>query len=76
MKIIDSVWITSLSLIGCIGIVIGEDEETGKRKAYVGLGYGLSEQADSEKIARDGGKLTAEMAAHIAELLSEGKQQV
>jgi len=76
MKIIDSVWITSLSLIGCIGIVIGEDEETGKRKAYVGLGYGLSEQANAEKIARDGGKLTAEMAARIADLLSEGKQQV
>jgi len=32
-------------------------------------------EADAEKIARDGGKLTAEMAAHIAELLGEGKQQ-
>lgn len=71
MKIIDSVWITSLDIIGCIGIVVGEDEATGERKAYVGYGYGVNEEADAQLISRTGGKLTPEMAAHIAKLLTE-----
>jgi hypothetical protein len=43
MKITESIWFISLGLIGCVGIVMGEDEATGQRKAFVGVGYGVNE---------------------------------
>ena len=72
MKIIDSVWITCFGLIGCIGIVVAENE-VGERKAYVGIGYGINQQSDEELIVRDCGKLTAESSRHIMELLEKTK---
>lgn len=70
-RIIDSVWITSLDLVGCIGIVVIEND-TGDRKAYVGWGDGYSEERDAERIARDGGKITAEILEHVVDLLRKG----
>lgn len=48
MNLIDAIWFTSLR--GTVGIVIGEDEVTGKRKAYVGIGDGFDEKVDAEHI--------------------------
>jgi hypothetical protein len=36
MKITDSVWFTGIFIPGCIGIVLSEDDITGKKKAYEG----------------------------------------
>ena len=47
MKQLDTIWFSGLETIG---IVIGEDEITGERKAYIGTGKGYSEEADIQHI--------------------------
>ena len=71
MKITYSIWFTPLALIGQIGIVMGEDEVTGKRKAYIGIGYGVSDERDEQLIAQYGSKFPAEIAERIAKWLKE-----
>jgi hypothetical protein len=52
LKIIDSYWFNN------VGIVICQDTVTGKRKAYIGVGLGINQQADEEHIKSYGCKLT------------------
>ena len=49
-KIIESLWFTGVSTIG---IVVTEND-VGKRKAYIGLGFGDDPKADEQRIASDG----------------------
>lgn len=54
MKIIDTIWFTSMYFT--IGIVIIENE-MGERKAYMGTGSGTDEAADVKRISEWGAKL-------------------
>lgn len=70
MKIIDSIWFTSLNKPGCVGIVIGEDAE-GRRKAYVGIGNGWDQMADEIGIASNGAPFESILAERLLGLLSK-----
>lgn len=63
MKATNVKWFSSLT--GQIGIVLGEDDVTKEKKAYIGKVDGLSEGQDIHKIMELGAKFPAE----IAELL-------
>lgn len=71
MKNIQSIWFAPLGLLGSIGLVMGTDQETGKRKAYIGIGYGINKHTDELLIAQNGAKFPAEMAQRIADWLNE-----
>lgn len=71
MKNVQSFWFNSMGLIGCVGIVLGEDEVTGQRKAYIGVGLGINELFDERIVAESGAKFPAEMAERIAIWLNE-----
>ncbi|GAJ21933.1 unnamed protein product, partial [marine sediment metagenome] len=43
---------------GCVGIVIGEEEFTGERKAFIGAANGRNENADAEAITAWGIRLS------------------
>ena len=75
MKIIDDIWFANFQGMNTIGIVIGEDEVTGERKAYIGFGLSVSRQDDMQTIAANGAKLTPEIAARIASLLNPPKPE-
>lgn len=68
MRIVDDIWFTSF--MGIIGIVIGEDETTGERKAYIGIASGFHTEMDKRMIAANGAPFTPEIAARIATLLN------
>ena len=70
MKIIDSIWFNNS--LGTMGIVVGEDEITGKRKAYVGIGRGADQDQDIELIKENGVQLTLSVAEHLVDLLIKG----
>ena len=61
-------WFTGI--FGTIGIVVGKDEVTGKKKAYIGLGGGADENADIEHIARTGSPVDSRFLAEIQKDLS------
>ena len=63
MNLIDAIWFTTIA--GTVGIVIGEDELTGKRQAYVGIGAGSDERADADYILEWGGRLDPKMVRRI-----------
>lgn len=54
-----------------IGIVIGEDDITGEQKAYIGLGDGVDEEADTKKISERGASFPIETAKQL--ILRKGK---
>ena len=66
MRITNFQWFTHMG--ATIGIVIGEDEVTGKKKAYIGCGAGLDEGEDARHIAKTGAKFTRR---HALELLNQ-----
>lgn len=70
MKIIDSIWFTGIGMLGCVGIVLAEDESTRKRKAYVGSALGLNQESDEKFIVENGGKLPPELAKKISNFLN------
>jgi len=71
MKEIETFWFTTLT--GTVGIVVGEDEHTGQRKAYMGvIVAGPSEQADVERIKRVGSPVTLGIMKNIVERLEGG----
>ena len=70
MKIIDSIWFTGMRVLGVVGIVLGEDEVTGKRKAYIGNAPGLNVDVDTHYIAEYGVPLTPEIAQSISNFLN------
>lgn len=69
MKIFNAIWFTEMGSLRPIGIVIGEDEMTGERRAYIGVGNGEDEERDSKSIAGTGAKFGIEMAQMIVNAL-------
>jgi len=72
MKIKDSYWFTGLNFT--IGIVVGEDEATGKNKGYIGVVPGFDQEADTKLIARQGSPVFPGPLAEIDNYLKQGKQ--
>lgn len=56
MKLVNVIWFNPESRV--IGIVVGEDEVTGKHKAYIGLGAGDNENSDAQQILNHGAPFT------------------
>ena len=71
MKIIETLWFADE--IGSIGIVIGEDDYTKKRKAYIGSCSGGDEEADSRHIAAHGSPVMVAQASRLLELLTKSE---
>ena len=69
MKVIESIWFSSL--LGVMGVVVGEDEHTSERKAYIGIGYGINESQDVDNIKTLGAKLSLSAVNHIQQLLAK-----
>lgn len=67
MKIEKKFWFAGSSLT--VGVVVGVDETTGKKKAYVGQCLGNDEEYDAAWIASTGAAFPAEAAREIAEAL-------
>lgn len=63
MKIKQAYWFSTM--VGTIGIIVGEDEYTGKRKGYIGNAAGYDEEADTKHIAERGSPV---IAGHIGEI--------
>ena len=72
MKIKDSIWFTNMK--GVVGVILGEDEVTGKHKAYIGIADGQNQKGDEELVARRGNKLNYETAARITHWLKENRK--
>lgn len=68
MNIQDAIWFTELGG-QCIGIVIGQDEVTGERKAYIGTGYGEDEGLDARFICANGAKFHLQSAEFVLNYL-------
>lgn len=69
MKIIDSLWFTTID--GSIGIIVIEEDVTGDRKAYIGPASGKDEKADTEKIIAWGNKFSIDTAERILHFLKK-----
>lgn len=75
MKEIKTFWFTNVS--GVIGIVVGEDEVTKKRKAYIGVASGAGVQADTDYIKSFGSPVSLAVLREMAALMvkpSEGPE--
>ena len=69
MKIVKSVWFSGSSIPGIIGIVMGADELTGKRKAYMGFGAGANAEFDEKIIAENGSPVNAAVLQEVIDYL-------
>lgn len=69
MKNINVTWFAQMAANGIIGIVTCEDEITGEKKAYIGVGEGRDESEDIEHILNTGAKLHLPTACSIVEAL-------
>ncbi len=70
MKILETIWFTGM--YGFVGIVLGEDNITGERKAYIGVHNGVDEDSDRALIANGGAHLTKEIAAQLLKHFDKG----
>ena len=68
MKFVDDIWFESV--LGTVGVIVGEDNVTHQRKAYIGIGSGTDLWKDIQTIAENGCPLTPEIASRIATLLN------
>lgn len=71
MKILKATWFTTANG-ELVGIVMGTDDVTGERKAYVGIGDGANEATDMQRIAETGGKLTPSVAQEVSDYFLKG----
>ena len=69
MKVLDKLWFTYSQ--GCIGIVVGEDDVTGDRIAYIGIGDGADEKVDTEAILAWGNKFSLDTAQWLVSYLAK-----
>jgi hypothetical protein len=67
MKMIETYWFSSGT--GLCGIVIGQDEFTGEKKAYIGIGEGKNEGLDARYVLELGSPVSAEVLHGIARKL-------
>ena len=68
MRIKRPYWFTGF--FGTIGIVTGEDEATGKKKAYIGTAPGLDEDLDTHHVVKTGSPVDP---MHLAQILEDLK---
>ena len=68
MKVLESLWFANST--GTVGIVIGEDEMTKKRKAYIGVAEGITEELDINSISQLGSPLSLECVKNIHALMT------
>jgi len=71
MKVLHSYWFSDMSG-GHMGIVVGEDERTKERKAYIGIAGGHNQEDDIAAIAARGQKVSP---AILEEILGKLKPQ-
>ena len=69
MKAVDELWFTNS--LGCIGIVVMEDEFTGNRRAYIGGATGTDQMRDAQRILDLGSSFTLEMLKRIEQRLTK-----
>ena len=62
-------WFTGL--FGTIGIVTGEDQVTGKKKAYIGTAPGFNEDLDARHIAKKGSPVVPTLLQEILDDLKD-----
>ena len=63
MIITDKYWFSTMT--ANIGIIIGFDEITKERKAYIGTCKGLNEDLDADYIARNGSRIPKDLLTEI-----------
>ena len=68
MKIETTIWFTQMVEPSTIGIVIGTDEVTGEKKAYIGTGKGFDEDQDAKHISVTGARVTKKDAEQLIAL--------
>lgn len=73
MKIKEAYWFSAMP--GTIGVVVGEDDVTGKHKGYIGIVSGYDEDFDKKKVAELGSPVDPKTLREIADYLSESKTQ-
>ncbi len=73
MKVLETLWFTGST--GCIGIVVIEEDVTGERKAYIGVGSGISEKADQEHIIAWGITFSHDTVLRLAHYLKPMKKR-
>ena len=72
MNVISAIWFSFLYFPGSVGIVLGVDEITGERKAYIGVRVsGSSEQKDIESIRQFGSPLGLDVLKTIVNFLEK-----
>ena len=69
MRIKRPYWFTGF--FGTIGIVTGEDEVTGKKKAYIGTAPGFDDDLDTHHIAKTGSPVDPRQLEQVLEDLKE-----
>jgi len=67
MKIKEAYWFSGMT--GTIGIVVGEDQVTWKRKRYIGTAPGFNVELDTHHIAQTGSPVDPGTLTEIAEYL-------
>jgi hypothetical protein len=73
MKIQNAIWFSN-NRLGCIGIVYGTDD-FGNRKAYIGIGDGMDEGIDVDKIAKNGAKIYPNMLQEVIDFLANSNHE-
>ena len=69
MKIEKTVWFSGFNIPGLIGVVMGVDELTGKKKAYMGFGSGRSVDFDEKVIVADGSPVNTAILQEVIDYL-------
>jgi len=68
MKVLADYWFSDM-YGGTVGIVVGEDELTKERKAYIGVAGGYNQEADKKSILEGGRKLSSSFLAGLLRLM-------
>ena len=71
MKIEKTVWFSGLNIPGVVGIVMGVDTMTSKKKAYMGFGSGFSEESDEVLIATNGSPVNVAVLQEVIDYLKK-----
>ncbi|MBA7550394.1 hypothetical protein ES705_42908 [subsurface metagenome] len=70
MKVLESIWFTN-NQGGATGIIIVEEDGTGARKAYIGVGNGIDEKRDIEDILAWGSEFSLDTTEKIHHYLTK-----
>ncbi len=71
MEIKKVLWFSGSNIPGVMGVVMGEDTLTKKKKAYMGMGTGLDDKIDQKVIAAHGTPVNVAVFQEIVDYLKE-----